>query len=89
MTTAMLSTPRVIPHCFRVLGYQTYPAPFPSVQMIKVKTPAQVEYLLLESKQSCDMLVYFNRPHVLNHLKYTELYKKYVCLKDLSNGVFK
>ena len=45
--------------------------------------PSQVNYLLQESHKSCDILVYFHRPHVLSHLKYTELFNLYICKKEL------
>ena len=68
---------------WRTLGYQTYPASFPAVQTITVKMPETVQYLLNDRK-SCDMLVYFNRPMQLIHLKYTELFGTYVVQEKLS-----
>ena len=67
---------------YSVLGYHTYPAPKPTVQTIKVKLPDQVAFLLNDSK-SCDLLVYFNRPHELRNSKYTELFKYYICKSKL------
>ena len=68
---------------WRTLGYQTYPASFPAVQTITVKMPEMVQYLLNDRK-TCDMLVYFNRPMQLIHLKYTELFGTYVVQEKLS-----
>jgi hypothetical protein len=39
---------------------------------------------LLSDNKSCDLLIYFNRPTQLNHLKYAELYKSYIVSKKLS-----
>ena len=41
--------------------------------------PAQVNYLLQDGGKSCDMLIYFNRPNCLRHMKYAELFKKYTA----------
>ena len=65
-----------------VLGYQTYPAPYPPVHPIKTKMPSVVRELLLENK-SCDMLVYFNRPEILRDLKYIDVFKNYVAKNTL------
>lgn len=67
---------------WRILGYHTYPAPDPRVQVIKVKMPNVVCQLLLETK-SCDLLVYFNRPTALQNMKYTELFKYYISYSKL------
>ena len=69
---------------WRTLGYQTYPASNPSVQTISVKMPEMVQFLL-HDKKSCDMLIYFNRPTQLRHLKYTELFKSYTVTNKLSS----
>ena len=61
---------------WRTLGYQTYPSPDPSVNVIKAKLPADVEELLLQNK-CCDLLIYFNRPNTLHHLKFTEFFNEY------------
>lgn len=68
---------------FSLLGYQPYPAPTVTVQTIKVKMPAQVNYLLQESKKYFDMLVYFNRPNSLIHMKYVEMFRKYISAAKL------
>jgi hypothetical protein len=68
---------------WRTLGYQTYPASFPAVQTIVVKMPEMVQHLLMDRK-SCDMIVYFNRPPQLRHLKYTELFGMYIVTEKLS-----
>jgi len=61
---------------WRCFGYQTYPAPNPSVVMIKVKLPSHLIYIGNEGKM-CDMEIYFRRPYCLSHLKYTEFYELY------------
>ena len=68
---------------WRTLGYQTYPASVPAVQTITVKMPEMVQHLLRDRKSS-DMLVYFNRPMQLMHLKYTELFATYIVTEKLS-----
>lgn len=68
---------------WRTLGYQTYPRSSPSVQTIKVKMQGMVQSLLHDGK-SCDMLVYFNRPHLCYHMKYAELFARYTVSKKLS-----
>ena len=67
---------------WRTLGYQTYPAPEPNVQTVKVKMPNVVRQILLE-KKSCDMLIYFNRPLELREMKYTDVFKYYVTNETL------
>jgi hypothetical protein len=66
---------------WRILGYHTYPAPCPSVQTVKIKTPSEVNALLADHK-SCDMLAYIHRPRALSHLKYAELFTTYICGKS-------
>ena len=61
---------------WRCFGYQTYPAPNPSVVMIKVKLQSHLIYIGNEGKM-CDMEIYFRRPYCLSHLKYTEFFELY------------
>ena len=61
---------------WRTLGYQTYPSPDPSVYVIKAKLPADIEELSLKNK-CCDLLIYFNRPNILHHLKFTDFLNEY------------
>jgi len=61
---------------WRVLGYQTYPSPTPTVCVIKVKLENDVKKLLNEGKV-CDLLIYFKRPLPLKPLLYTEFFKIY------------
>jgi hypothetical protein len=60
---------------WRVLGFQTYPASFPSVRLIKAKLPSVVT-ALQHSEKVCDMHVYLSRPHNLEfrELKFTEFF---------------
>ena len=61
---------------WRCFGYQTYPAPNPSVLLIKVKLPSHLLYIANEGKM-CDLEIYFRRPYCLHHLQYTEFYQLY------------
>jgi hypothetical protein len=47
---------------WRIMGYDTYPAPDPSVMKIKVKTPIALQ-MEREKFKTCDLEVYFCRPH--------------------------
>jgi hypothetical protein len=62
--------------CWRILGYQTYPASNPTVLTIKVKSEEDVIQLRSDGKL-CDLAVYFNRPTEpqFRFLKYTEFFK--------------
>ena len=63
---------------WRVFGYQTYPAPYPTVIRIKVKLPAQL--LLIQNDQKlCDLLVYLARPQTVQfeQMLYTEFFKEW------------
>jgi hypothetical protein len=68
---------------WRILGFQTYPSPSPSVKSIKVKLPSQIKFLATELKK-CDLLVYLSRPPALHHLKYTQFYNTYRVDSKLS-----
>jgi hypothetical protein len=61
---------------WRIFGFQTYPASFPSCMLIKVKLPAHL--VALEADQLlCDLSVYFARPqlNIFKDLKYKEFFK--------------
>ena len=61
---------------WRLYGYQDYPAPDPPVCTIKVRTKAQLDDF--ESRgEVTDLQIYYNRPNVLNNLKFTEFFSKY------------
>jgi hypothetical protein len=63
--------------CWRIFGYQTYPASTPTVLTIKVKSEKDILELQSDGKL-CDLAVYFNRPvdnHQFDNLKYTEFFK--------------
>ena len=62
---------------WRILGYQTYPSPTPTVCVIKVKMEKDVSKLLYEGKV-CDLFVYFKRPPLLQPLLYTNFSKIYM-----------
>jgi hypothetical protein len=61
---------------WRVFGYKTYPSPFPSVILIKPKTPADVNDWMEKGKLT-DIYVYFQRPQSLRHLKICEFFTLY------------
>jgi hypothetical protein len=67
---------------WRIFGYQTYPATFPSCEEIKIKTPEHLMHIEHEQKL-CDLSVYFARPQEqpFEDLKYTEFckYWDYSC----------
>ena len=61
---------------WRVFGYQTYPAPYPTVIRIKVKLPQQL--LMIQNEQKlCDLLVYLARPQTVEfeQMLHTEFFK--------------
>lgn len=68
---------------WRTFGYRTYPAPQPSVRLIKAKLPNDLQFMLREGKLS-DLYVYFQRPISLHHLKYAEFFT-YYCYKYTLN----
>ena len=68
---------------WRTYGFQTYPSSSPLVVSVQVKTKDQVQFYQRNGKLT-DLLVYFNRPACLQHLKYTELFAKYVTASQRS-----
>jgi hypothetical protein len=61
---------------WRLYGYQDYPAPHPPVFTIKVRNKAQLAEF--EARQEVtDLQIYYNRPQVLNRLKFADFFCKY------------
>ena len=54
------------------MGFQTYPATEPTVRLLDVKTPAQIQFLQKKGNL-CDLEVYFMRPAELHPLLYAEM----------------
>ena len=73
---------------WRTFGYQTYPSPFPSVTLIKPKTPTEVTIWCNEGKIS-DIYVYFQRPHCLRHLRICEFFTYYDYKYTLNDARFR
>jgi len=61
---------------WRILGHETYPAPTPSVRVIKVVSEERSLKSLADGNVP-DMIIYFSRPSELSDLKYTEFYNLY------------
>ena len=59
-----------------VKGYQTYPAPNPSVRIIKIKTEIEMNKII-QDRHVCDLLIYFNRPSTLHNVTYPSLFQNY------------
>ena len=62
---------------WRILGHETYPAPSPSVQVIKIVSEQRIAKSLLDGKVP-DIVIYFNRPQFLSTLKCTEFFNLYL-----------
>jgi len=61
---------------WRTLGYQTYPASIPAVNLVKIIMEDTVEIML--RKNNCpDMVVYLNRPFSLHGLLDNEMFNVY------------
>ena len=63
------------------IGYHTYPSPKPSVQVIKIKTEAEVSNIM-QLKQNCDLQIYFLRPYTLYNVLYCDFFHKYKFLPN-------
>ena len=61
---------------WRMYGYQDYPAPDPPVCAFKVCTGDQLEDFKRQGDVT-DLQIYYNRPEVLDGLKYTEFLVRY------------
>jgi hypothetical protein len=73
---------------WRVFGFQTYPAPFPSVRLIKAKHPTEVVSWCNEGKLT-DIYVYFQRPASLQNLKICEFFTLYDYKYNLNDARFR
>jgi len=62
---------------WRILGHETYPAPTPSVRIVKVISEQRSIKTLTDGKIP-DIIIYFNRPAILHHMKYTEFFNSYM-----------
>jgi len=62
---------------WRILGHDTYPAPAPSLRVIKIVSEQKALQSLADKKVP-DIVVYFHRPSVLSDLKYTEFFNKFI-----------
>jgi hypothetical protein len=58
------------------MGYHTYPATEPTVRLLDVKTPEQIEFLHKKGN-ICDLDVYFRRPSDLHGMLYAEMLSKW------------
>jgi len=61
---------------WRILGHDTYPAPSPSVRIVKVISEQRTIKAITEGNVP-DIVVYFNRPAFLHSMKFTELFNLY------------
>jgi energy-coupling factor transporter ATP-binding protein EcfA2 len=63
---------------WRIFGYQTYPASYPSVTLIRVMLEEDMIDILSKQKL-CDLAVYFERPHHDNfaEMLFTQFYKEW------------
>lgn len=73
---------------WRVFGYQTYPAPYPAVRLIKAKLPIEVTAWCNEGKLT-DIYVYFQRPQSLASLTVCEFYTYYDYKHTLEDARFR
>ena len=62
--------------CWRVFGYQIYPASDPPVTTIKVKSLFQIEQLQ-QYKKTCDFQIWLNRPRLFYNVKYVDFFTLY------------
>ena len=67
---------------WRLCGYQDYPAAEPPVCCYKVRSQEQIMYFFNDDTLT-DILVYYNRPTAISHLKYTEFLTKYNMAQNL------
>jgi len=61
---------------WQMYGYQDYPAPLPPVCAFKVRSGAQLKDFIRRGEVT-ELQIYYNRPAVLDALKYTEFLEKY------------
>jgi hypothetical protein len=67
---------------WRMYGYQDYPASDPPVCAFKVRSGAQLKDFI-QRKEVTDLQIYYNRPDVIDNLKYAEFFKKYNTSSEL------
>jgi hypothetical protein len=67
---------------WRLSGYQDYPAAEPPVCCYKVRSQEQIKYFF-DDDVVTDIVVYYNRPAAISHLKYTEFLTKYNLSENL------
>ena len=72
---------------WRLLRFQTYPAPYPAIKIIKSRMPEFVESFTKKGKLT-DLFVYFNRPNELDNLTYTDFMHKYVIMRKPPSSLF-
>ena len=87
MLTQMTSMLTSMDAAWRIFGYQTYPAPYPAVRLIKARLPRDVNFMLSEKKLT-DIYVYFSRPEILSGLKYCEFFNLYDYCYNLTQRRF-
>jgi hypothetical protein len=64
---------------WRTFGYQTYPAPDPSIRLVKVILPKEMETILNDNHLT-DLYVYFQRPASLRQMTLCQFFNNY-CYK--------
>ena len=62
--------------CWRIFGYQMYPASDPPVTTIKIKSLYQIEELQKRNK-TCDFEVWLNRPRLFYNVKFVDFFTNY------------
>jgi hypothetical protein len=73
---------------WRTFGYCTYPSPKPSVILIKAMLPESVKFFQDASKVT-KLLLYFNRPQNLYHIKYCDFHNQFIISVKISNTLLK
>ena len=68
---------------WRILKYQTYPSPTPTVNIVKAKLPEVSEYFANHGLLT-DMETYFQRPIQLHSLLYTEFHNRFIITKKIT-----
>jgi len=66
---------------WRILGHDTYPAPTPSVRVIKIVSELKSTQSIADGKVP-DIIVYFSRPPPLHYMKYTQMFNTYIWSYD-------
>ena len=68
--------------CWRVFNYPTYPASFPAVSTIKLKTENQLSKVQQAGKL-CDFEIYLARPAALLNLTFVEFFRNFDYTYDM------